>query len=199
EGIRLAGETAKQASIDAQAYQLVISNRTPFEQLIEKEKEYQVILMKYPGLYDEVAKARAKTQNQMLQMEGQAVSSFLSSTSQVFMALGAQNKSAFETGKAFAIASATVNSFLAFTKVLSVDPLPPPFNYIAAAATLAAGLAQVIQIKNQKYTGAALGGSFRVPGGMMGVDKRLIPMALAPGEQVDVTPSGQTGGGDRNL
>jgi hypothetical protein len=188
-GITKAGETGKQAAIDTAAYQLVLSNRMPWEEIIIKQQEHQEILKKYPELYEYVARAQAKFANQTLQMQGQAITQLLTGVSQVFMALGQKNKSAFEAGKGFAIASATINAFLAFTKELSVSPYPSPFREIAAAAVLATGLAQVIQIKNQKYTGAALGGSFRVPGGSMGVDTKLIPMHLAPGERVDVTPA----------
>lgn len=47
---------------------------------------------------------------------------------------------------------------------------------------------------------AATGASYLVPGGSMGVDTKLVPLALSPGEQVDITPASQVGaGGDKYL
>jgi hypothetical protein len=74
----------------------------------------------------------------------------------VFAALGAQNKKAFEASKALAIASALVNTYQGATKALATYPWP--FGLIAAAAAVAAGLAQVSAIRSQQYSGRSLGG-----------------------------------------
>ena len=50
--------------------------------------------------------------------------------------------------KAAAVAQATINSYVAFTKALS--SLPPPFSFIQAALALSAGLAQVKKILDVK-------------------------------------------------
>ena len=79
-------------------------------------------------------------------------------------------------------------------------PPGPPFSYIYVAGAIAAGLANVIKIQQQQPPSAAAGGSFRVPGGMMGVDTRTVSMNLAPGELIEVTPANKAGGsGDRTL
>lgn len=75
---------------------------------------------------------------------------------QVFAALGAQNKKAFEASKALAIATAIMNTYQGATKALATYPFP--FNLIAAAASLAAGFAQVSAIRSQQYQGRQLGG-----------------------------------------
>jgi hypothetical protein len=75
---------------------------------------------------------------------------------QMFTALGAHNKQAFETAKKFNIANAIMNTYMAATKALA--SYPPPFSFIAAAAAIGMGLAQVAQIKSQTYSGRALGG-----------------------------------------
>jgi hypothetical protein len=75
---------------------------------------------------------------------------------QLFNALGAQNKKAFELAKAFNIANAIMNTYMGATKALA--SYPPPFNFIAAAAVVGLGLAQVAQIRSQQYSGRALGG-----------------------------------------
>jgi hypothetical protein len=74
----------------------------------------------------------------------------------IFNALGAQNKKAFEAAKAFNIANAIMNTYMAATKALATYPFP--FGLIAAAGAVAAGLAQVAQIRSQTYSGRALGG-----------------------------------------
>jgi hypothetical protein len=73
-----------------------------------------------------------------------------------FAALGAQNKKAFEASKALSIASAIMNTYQGATKALATYPFP--FNLIAAAASIAAGMAQVSAIRSQQYSGRALGG-----------------------------------------
>ncbi len=55
-------------------------------------------------------------------------------------------ESVFGESKAFAIVSAIINTYEGFTKALAA--YPPPFNYAAAAAVLAAGFAKVAAIKN---------------------------------------------------
>jgi hypothetical protein len=74
----------------------------------------------------------------------------------IFNALGAQNKKAFEAAKAFNIANAVMNTYMAVTKALASYPFP--FSLIAAGGALAFGLAQVGQIRSQQYSGRALGG-----------------------------------------
>lgn len=75
---------------------------------------------------------------------------------QIFSALGAQNKKAFEAAKAFNIANAVMNTYMAVTKALASYPFP--FSLIAAGGALAFGLAQVAQIRSQQYSGRQLGG-----------------------------------------
>jgi hypothetical protein len=70
--------------------------------------------------------------------------------------LGTMNKKAFEAAKAFNIAQAIMNTYMGATKALAT--YPPPFNFIAAAAVVASGMAQVANIKSQSYSGKALGG-----------------------------------------
>jgi len=64
-----------------------------------------------------------------------------------FQGLSAYNKKFFAAYKAFAIAQAIINTYQGATKALAT--YPPPFNFIAAAATVASGLAQVATIRAQ--------------------------------------------------
>lgn len=75
---------------------------------------------------------------------------------QMFTALGGYNKQAFEAAKAFNIANAIMNTYMAATKALAA--YPPPFGFIAAGAAIGMGLAQVAQIRSQQYAGRAIGG-----------------------------------------
>jgi hypothetical protein len=74
----------------------------------------------------------------------------------IFNSLGQQNKKAFEAAKAFNIANAIMNTYMGATKALATYPWP--FGLIAAAAAVAAGMAQVSAIRAQTYSGRALGG-----------------------------------------
>lgn len=55
--------------------------------------------------------------------------------------------------KGFAIGQAIINTYQGVTKALAT--LPPPASYVAAAATLAAGIANVMKIKNTDTEGGA--------------------------------------------
>lgn len=75
-------------------------------------------------------------------------------------ALGQSNKKAFEAAKAFNIANAIMNTYAGATKALAT--YPPPFNFIAAAAVVASGLAQVSAIRSQQYQGRQRGGTLNI-------------------------------------
>lgn len=60
-------------------------------------------------------------------------------------------------GKAMAIVSATINTYEGATKALAA--YPPPFNFVAAASVIAAGLGHVATIGSQKVPGYARGGA----------------------------------------
>lgn len=81
-----------------------------------------------------------------------------------FKGLAAYNKKFFAAYKAFAIAQAIVNTYQGATKALAT--YPPPFNFIAAAATVASGLAQVATIRAQtaQRGGTVIGGQPAVVG-----------------------------------
>lgn len=109
----------------------------------------------------------------------------------VFSALGAQNKRAFEAAKAFNIANAIMNTYAGATKALATYPWP--FGLIAAAAAVAAGLAQVAQIRSQTYSGRALGGP--VMGGTPYMVGESGPELFVPGTTGSIVRNGDLGGG----
>lgn len=106
--------------------------------------------------------------------------------------LGQINEQAFKIAKAYNIGQAIMNTYTGATKALA--ELPPPLNFIVAAATVANGLAQVQQIRSQNYQGRALGGQVRsgesyVVGERgpevltMGSSGRIIPNEKLKGDQ----------------
>jgi len=74
-----------------------------------------------------------------------------------FEQLGKFNKQAFQASKALRIAEAIMNTYTGAT--LALATYPPPFNFIGAAAVVAAGLANIATIRSQQYTGRQLGGA----------------------------------------
>jgi len=82
--------------------------------------------------------ARAETANQ-----------YANAAVQIAKSMGTLGKASGEKMKAIAIAEAIINSSLAFTKALA--SAPPPFNGLLASAALASGMAQVANIKAQKF------------------------------------------------
>jgi hypothetical protein len=108
----------------------------------------------------------------------------------MFNALGAQNKKAFEVAKAFNIANAIMNTYMAATKALAA--YPPPFNFIAAAAAIGLGLAQVAAIRSQTYSGKALGGPMVGGKGYLVGEKG--PEIFTPTTAGNMTPNDKLGG-----
>jgi len=114
---------------------------------------------------------------------------------ELFSALGAQNKKAFEAAKAFNIANAIMNTYMAATKALAT--YPPPFNFIAAAAAVGMGLAQVAQIRAQQYSGRALGGP--VMGGQTYMVGESGPELFTPSTTGSITRNSDLGGQNVNV
>ena len=115
----------------------------------------------------------------------------------MFNALGAQNKKAFEAAKAFNLANAIMNTYMAVTKALATYPFP--FSLIAAGGALAFGLAQVAQIRSQSYSGRALGGP--VMGGKPYIVGESGPELFTPSTTGSITRNSdlQGGGGVTNV
>lgn len=133
----------------------------------------------------------------MMQQGGvQAVMGGIEQMSLVFNQLGTYNKRAFEAAKAFNIASAVMNTYLGATKALAM--YPPPFNFIAMAAVVASGLAQVAAIRSQSFSGRALGGP--VMGGQSYIVGESGPELFTPNTTGSITRNGDLqGGGTTNV
>jgi hypothetical protein len=108
----------------------------------------------------------------------------------MFAALGKENKKAFEASKALNIASAIMNTYQGATKALATYPWP--FGLIAAAAAVAAGMAQVSAIRSQQYSGRALGGP--VMGGTPYLVGESGPELFTPNTTGSITRNQDLGG-----
>lgn len=99
-----------------------------------------------------------------------------------------ENKKMIAVGKTLHAAQALIATYAGASEALA---LPFPSNLAASAAVLAKGLAFVAAINN---VGFATGGSFKVGGGMTGIDSEMVAFKATPGEMVDVRRPGQDGG-----
>jgi hypothetical protein len=113
----------------------------------------------------------------------------------MFSALGAQNKKAFEAAKAFNIANAIMNTYMAATKAMASYPFP--FSLIAAGAAVTMGLAQVAQIRSQNYSGREKGGP--VAAGMPYMVGEAGVEIFRPTTSGTIIPNSDLGGGAVNV
>jgi hypothetical protein len=138
-------------------------------------------------------KMESEQRIQFLQSGIDSTKSMLSDLQTVFKNAGKESRELAQMMKAVSIAEATINSYMAFTKALAA--FPPPFNYIAAGITLAAGLAKVTAIASTPIPSAQTGGQFTVPDTPATRNDRAAVMASA-GETVTVSPRGESSGKD---
>jgi len=195
-------ETAASIQLLAQSAELksfIEQGKSDWDQYVEKIEKVKASIATFPDEAAKLAKSLAKIQQDMNNNIAGSLATAVGGFAQLLTVAAGKNKQLFQIAKAFAIAEAVINTYKAANQALAAPP-GPPFSYIYVAGAIAAGLANVIKIQQQQPPSAAAGGSFRVPGGMMGVDTRTVSMNLAPGELVEVTPANKAGGsGDRTL
>lgn len=144
--------------------------------------------LRQEDLINEDAYQRAKTQlyikynEQRLQASSDFFGSLAQVTKQGHGVIGAISKAA-------AVAQATIDGYVAVQKALA--SMPPPFNYVAAAAVALKTGANVAGILSTNAGSFATGGQFMVQG-KSGVDANNINMNVTRGERVTVeTPKQQ--------
>jgi tape measure domain-containing protein len=110
---------------------------------------------------------------------------------------GKNNKKAFEAQKAVAIAQTVISTYQAATQAfaaMSVIPIiGPALGFAAAATIVAAGLANVAQIRSQQYQGRQLGGP--VMGGTPYIVGENGPELFTPNTTGSITRNSDLGGG----
>ena len=133
----------------------------------------------------EIARMNAQAEVDMEQAKNDAKISMASAhlpaasgfMNNLFIATGSNNKKMFEASKAFNIGQAVINTYTGATKAFAQYGWP--YGAVAAALVVAAGLAQVAQIRSQ-----TMGGGVSAAGGGSGGS---IP--------TDTTITGDTGAG----
>lgn len=191
-------------SINEKALNLFNSVKTPAEEFAFKQAEIN-------HLFD-IGAISAETYSRAMQQAAEkaavtwdvAGASIAGSFSKLSTAFGKENKEMAMAAKAFGIVQATISMFTGAAKALE---LPWPANIAAMLAVLAQGASLIANITSTAVPGAAKGGSFMVPGGVSGTDNMMVPLNLASGERVDITPAnevaagggGRFGRGDRTL
>ena len=160
---------------------------------MEQKKRDQAILTEQvrqmqAGKTAEQARTYAEFENKTNEEKAQFA---IGQAAETFKALGQYNKQAFAAYKAFAIGEAIMNTYMGATKALA--SYPPPFNFIAAAAVVAGGLAQVSQIRSQQYSGREFGGP--VTGGSSYIVGERGPEMFTPTGSGTITPNNQLGAG----
>jgi hypothetical protein len=153
----------------------------------QREEEFQKQQELNNGIIAEEERVK-QVQQQLLEERLGAFSGFFNGVGSLMEVAAKHNKGAAVAMKALSASEAAINSYLAFTKALA--SAAPPFNFILAAGTLAAGLAQQIKILSTPIPSAETGGRFIVPNSA-GSDSGL--MRVNQGEEVEVTPRGMTG------
>lgn len=146
----------------------------------EKSVQDQITAIQEQAGADRVAIRRA---------EIAATADLFGSLSALVSAFGEDNEAAVAASKALAATQAAINSYLAFTQVLADPSLPFFLKAVSAASILASGLAQ-----QKNIWSAETGGRFTVPGNNASSRGDSQRIAVNPGEEINVTPRGETGG-----
>lgn len=153
---------------------------TPWQLYEDQLKRIDALLARNAISADVASKAGIKAAADLAHAYGTAAQGIVSPMADAFKSLAAVNKKYAGIAKAAAIAEATINTFVAATKALAQGGV---LGFATAAAVTAAGLANVAKISATEF---ARGGSFRIGGGMAGIDSKFVQFKGAPGEIVDV-------------
>lgn len=183
--IAAAGDAAALAAMKVQAAQVAQQVLSPAEKYAQDLQNLQQVYAA-TSMTMETFTAR---QQQLAEGIGatwaQAGSTAASGFGELASVFAKESKGMATVAKAFGIVEATINTYVAFTKALSSGI--PPFNYVAAAGTLAAGMAKVAAIKSQSFM---TGGSMTVRGSG-GPDS--VPVMVSPGETIDIYRADEPG------
>jgi hypothetical protein len=190
DGLTPSQAKLNQAMLEFQGAKVAQDALAPWEKYEQQIKAADLALQASGATAEQVGKVHFKIAEQTGQTWEQTSLSVLKGWGDAFTTMTKMNKDFAIASKAIAITQAIINGALAVTKVLA--EIPPPFGWIAAAGVAAATAAQVALISAQTF---AKGGSFRVGGGLTGLDSEMVAFKATPGEMVDIRRPGQTGGG----
>jgi len=149
---------------EVQAFMKQFEETNAFEQ-IEKDRAILKYLLKTKQISEEdYSKASIKLNKEEFALKLGIVNDFANAIQGILSQGGEDNKAAAIAGQVIASAQAVVNTYLAANKALA--SAPPPFNFIAMGATIAAGLVNVLKINSVKFEdGGIIGGRPHSMGG----------------------------------
>lgn len=190
--IKLLGDEAARTALQLKGQQLVFENLDPLVRYETELANAEAAMRSVGATSEQIAREQEKVAEKFgmsWSAVGQNIAGTAGSLSRLTATFAKENKAMGIASKAFGISEAIINTQIAITKALAT--LPPPASYAAVALAVASGAAAVATIASQ---GFAQGGSFRVPGGMSSTDNMMVPLNLAAGERVDITPASQASG-----
>ena len=127
------------------------------EEKLKKEKEAKNKLIALEkDKFDRILKANKAKNEQDKKLREEATADIKSDLEGTLTIMSGNSKKAFKMLQAHKIAEAVVNTYSAVMKAFAT--YPPPLSYLAAGSALTFGLAQVQQIRSQKFTARRQGG-----------------------------------------
>lgn len=175
---------------------LTAANLTPWQEFVKQQNIIDEAFKRNAISAETFEAASAKAAATMVEAYGNAAATAAGNFAEFFKVFGKGNKEMFLISKAFSISQAIINTFVGATKAIAT--LPPPLGQIAAAATIAFGLAQVAKIVAEKPAAMATGGTLTL-GGSGGVDSQMVPIMMTPGEKVTVDQNKYGAGSSSNV
>lgn len=153
-------------------FELALNNAELQKALTDKFNKDSAAINKKYRTEEEIAKAEAdkkeadriKDLNDLRFKAAKETLQVISNVTELFAGKSkAQQKKAFQIQKAVSIAGATMDTYKAAASALTSSPAP--FNYIAMAAVITAGLLNVKKIASQKFEGGGSSGGGGTGGG----------------------------------
>jgi hypothetical protein len=126
------------------------------EELQKQEQEYRDWLNKksrLASLFVKVEEDKAKKEREIREKAKAHIDSNLEGTLTI---MSGHSKKAFKMLQAYHISKAIMETYAAV--MMAFKSYPPPYSYLAAGTSLAFGMAQVSQIRSQKFTARRQGG-----------------------------------------
>jgi hypothetical protein len=184
------GNQAADTALKLEGARLKEETLLPWEKYEQQIKRINELLAAGAISQETYARASRKAADEAGLSWRMASESIAGSFTELAGAVGDSQSGIAQAAKIFAAAVAFINVALAQTYALAA---PFPANLVAAAMIAAKGAVLLAAIKGAvvpaKPKGAAMGGTFQVPGGMSAVDNKFVPLNLAAGERVEITPA----------
>ena len=142
-----------------------IAEEAPGKVIAESFEDGVDTAVKSLGFLDQQAEEGAKKLTEFMNKNAtERTEHVVGELNNMFGAVAGNNKKLFAANKAFQIAQAIMDTYRGAT--LAMSSYPPPINFAMAAATVAAGMANVQQIRAQSFLGGGFTGNGSRSGGL---------------------------------